>query len=194
MKYFISDLHLGHRSMITKGGRNFKDINKMNDYILYNVFKNVNKGDDFYHAGDLAWDTDSLLKIIEIIRKKKFKFHLILGNHDKVAKQYYNFFESVSNIKDIKINKYPITICHYPMFTWNKSHYNAGLLFGHHHTSTYGFKQIREFELNGKKININCEFNNYEAYTENEILEILKNRPNNWDLIKEKERCIKEKK
>lgn len=168
----------------------------MSDTIIKNMFEDVKKGDDFYFLGDLSWSLDVILEVLEQAKNKNIRFHWILGNHDyKFKKQLekkikqFNKLNTINDILEIKLTDkegkhYPTILCHYPMFTWNKSHYNSFLLFGHHHLHTYKVDDIRRFELNGKKLNVCCEFNNYKAFNELEIIEIMSRRPDNWDLIR----------
>ena len=62
------------------------------------------------------------------------KIHLILGNHDKMSKEVYDCFTNVyEGIKDITVDKQKVTLCHYPMRSWNASFHGAWHLFGHVH-------------------------------------------------------------
>lgn len=195
MKYISSDWHLGHIKTIEYSQRPFSSVDEMNDTILKNIFSTVKKGDDLYFLGDMSWEKDLIDVVLDMAAKRKVRFHWILGNHDnRFAKQYagrikeYSKHNSMHNMLEVKLtdkegNHYPTVLCHFPLFTWNKSHYNSFLLFGHHHATTHGAREVREFELSGKKLNVNCEFFNYYPVNELEIIEIMKTRPNNWDFI-----------
>lgn len=59
--------------------------------------------------------------------------HFILGNHDKP--EVSGFFSSCESLVDTKINGQRVTMCHYAMTTWYKSHRGSYMLFGHSHGS-----------------------------------------------------------
>lgn len=187
-KYFSSDFHLGHEMMIRKKARNFRDTEEMDRYIIYSMVDNIEKGSDFYFLGDLAWHPAGAEFFFREMNRKKINVHWIVGNHDKRVKQYFRKAASVSSIKEIKLydgeNTYPTILCHYPMLTYNKSHYNAFLLFGHHHAHTNGKEEIKAFERSGKRLNVNCEFYGFKPIAEKEVINIMKGRPDNWDLIR----------
>lgn len=195
MKWFSSDWHLGHSKTIELGSRPFKDADEMDNTIIENMFYNVKRGDDFYFLGDLAWNASNIIRVLEVAAKKKIRFHWILGNHDfRFVKQFqgrikqYNQLNSMHDIFEVKLTDeegkhYPTFLSHYPMLTWNKSHYNSFLLFGHHHQKTHKADEIRKYELQGKRLNVCCEFYDYKPVNELEVIEIMSKRPNNWDYI-----------
>lgn len=196
MKYFSSDWHLGHTKVIEMGKRPFKNIDEMNDVIIDNMFVNVNKGDDFYFIGDIGYSAKEAIRVLEVASKKNARFHWILGNHDhRLKKQFqgkikqYCQLNTMHETLEVKLTDkegkhYPAFLCHYPMLTWNKSHYNSFLLFGHHHKYTHKADEIRKFELGGKKLNVCCEFHDYKPLSELDVIDIMGTRPNNWDYIK----------
>ena len=69
------------------------------------------------------------------------------------------------------------------MMTWSRSHYNSWQLFGHHHVNAEGTNFINE-TAQGKMLNVNLEFNNYKMFNENDIVEIMEKKPDNFDLIR----------
>lgn len=181
MKYFSSDWHLGHENVIKFSGRVFESIEKMNEQIITNMISVLRPGDEFYFLGDLAWKSYSLNQFFDKW-PKSIGFHWILGNHDKSWTSFRNRCSSVSDLKKIKINETTVILCHYPMLTWDKSHYNSWMLFGHHHKNSHGTKDL-ETLARGKMLNVNVEFNNFMPYSEEEVAKIMANKPNNWDFI-----------
>jgi calcineurin-like phosphoesterase family protein len=186
MKLFTSDLHINHKNMILHNGRSeFKSVDEMNDLILSNLYKKVKPGDDLYVLGDLLLGngTESSELLLDILNKSKVKFYFIIGNHDKINENFRRLCTSISYLKEIKIGGNNTTLCHYPLLEWNKSHYNSFLLHGHIHKFSHSLKGFKKFPL-GKVLNVNVEFHNYEPWTEEEVIEYMKNRPDNWDYIK----------
>lgn len=185
MKYFSSDWHLGHAKTIEFSNRPFKDVEEMDKVICANMIGPLKDGDEFYFLGDMARDVASASKFFNQL-PKHVKFFWILGNHERPAGQFKHRCVQQVPMKEIKIqSKYPVTLCHYPMITWNKSHYGAWQLFGHHHISSHGTNQLHKFVV-GKQLNVNCEMHDYKPWSEDEIIEKMKTLPDNWDLIRDK--------
>lgn len=180
-KWFISDLHLSHKLMIKLGYRKFASIEEMNKTIMENIYSSVKKGDDLYILGDLSWNKHVLYKFFDNM-PKGVRIHLILGNHDKLYNLYDIYCESVSHIKKIKLAGNTVVMCHYPMTTWDKSHYNSWHLYGHHHINGHGTDKLDE-KMKGKSINVNLEFHDFKPWSEEEIIEKMNSLPDNWDLI-----------
>ena len=107
----------------------------------------------------------------------------MLGNHEKGWEQHKRFCSSIERLDSTTINGNHVVMCHYPMITWDRSHFNAWQLFGHHHNKSYGFKEIVEKSI-GKTLNVNIEFHDYKPWSEEEIIEYMNTRPDNWDLIR----------
>lgn len=137
MTYFTADLHLGHENIITHCDRPFASVEEMNKTLIENWNSRVTDRDDIYIVGDLAYrSAESVKNYLKNLRGKK---HLIVGNHDKTWMKDVDlgrYFESVSDIKEIKLDGLHITLCHYPMMCWNKSQYGAYLIHGHIHNDT----------------------------------------------------------
>jgi len=54
MIYFTSDLHLGHRGIITMRDRPFADVSEMNRTLITNFNSAVHRDDTVYILGNLA--------------------------------------------------------------------------------------------------------------------------------------------
>ncbi len=180
------------------GPRPFKDVKEMNDTIIENMTMIPKRGDILYFLGDFGWDEKAIFEMIAKLSKKKIRLIWILGNHDNryekkylpIIKQYnklnamYSMFETKLTDEDGK--HYSVVLNHFPMYTWNRSHYNSFQLYGHHHKSTWRHDEIAEFEKKGKRLNVCCEFHDYKPVSEIEVINIMKGRPNNWDFIDRK--------
>jgi calcineurin-like phosphoesterase family protein len=182
MKWFSSDWHLGHDNVMKFSERPFENIDDMNEKIISNMLSVVNQGDELYFLGDLAWRVYALNKFFDRW-PKRVNFHWILGNHDKSWQSFKNRCTSVSEMKKTHIGNNTVILCHYPMLTWDKSHYNSWMLFGHHHRNSHGTIEVEKLTT-GKMLNINLEFNNFMPYSEDQIATIMAEKDNNWDLIK----------
>jgi len=84
MKYFISDLHLGHNYILKHDDRPFKDLNTMENEFVKRINSNVHQNDYLYIIGDIAFRVNQINKIDNFISRLNCKnIILILGNHDK---------------------------------------------------------------------------------------------------------------
>lgn len=176
--FFASDFHLGQRFFIHKGLRNFSSIEEMNEIIIDRAWS-LPIGSNLYFAGDIGHDKDTLQDFF--CRKPKgIHFHWILGNHDRTIqyKRWANYCESISDIKDIKINDIRLSICHFPMISWNKSHYGSWHIHGHLHTNSSNI-------VRGKAMNVCVDVNDFKMISFDEVVAYMKTREDNWDLIKE---------
>lgn len=136
--FFTSDTHFGHSKNIEYSERPFKTIEEHDEALISNWNKVVGKGDKIYHLGDFCFYRN-VKDIEKLIRRLNGQIHFVEGNHDYKMKQVYSMFQSVSQIKEIKV-KVPnqthpqkIVLCHYPMESWNCRHYGAYQLHGHCH-------------------------------------------------------------
>lgn len=179
MNWFTADFHLGHKNIIKYCNRPFKTVYEMDDYILDLLEKMTNPNDVLYFLGDLTFKKE----LAELFFKRfdYLEIHFIIGNHDStnVIKEARNYCASISQIKDIKIESQPITLCHYAMRVWNKSHFNSWQLYAHSHG---------RLEPNGKQYDVGVDNNQYIPRSFGEIKEIMKTRPDNVNYIYPKER------
>ncbi len=176
----MSDWHPFHQNIITNCNRPYVDVMEMNQKILKLYFDTVNPGDTVYFLGDFAFryskNRNLLADILQRITKH-VNCHMILGNHDKDLRiVYQQYFASISQIKEIKIQKQKIILCHYPMHSFNPSHQNAWQLYGHHHYDS-------NTEILGKRYNVSLEANNYSLVSFSQLKHIMQTRMNNWDFI-----------
>ena len=160
--YFTSDNHFFHQKILEYCNRPFSSIEEMNTELIKRYNSVVKNNDTVYFLGDFAF-TKNVDDIINILKQLKGKKHFICGNHDKIMlddnirKQFVSFTES--NIKEILIEqKYPptnlginhkqfITLCHYPMLSWNKAHYGSWNLFGHEHGNLKQYENNQQLDV-----------------------------------------------
>lgn len=84
MRYFTSDLHIGHLNILKLGdGRDFRDISHMHAAIIKNFWETMTHEDELYLLGDIAMGNfeDSLKVVSSLPGSPKF---LVPGNHDKI--------------------------------------------------------------------------------------------------------------
>lgn len=169
--WFLSDTHFDHDNLIKHGARKgFINSSEADDCMADNIRKKVKQGDMVYFVGDFAmWHHD------DIFQGYKFpgNWCILRGNHDKGWKAKAQY----PTIKDIMIEDQKITLCHYPMYSFNCSHWNAWQIYGHHHTDVSHI-------VTGKRMNVCVDLHNFSPVSWEQVKEYMKNRPDNWDLIK----------
>ena len=131
--YFTADLHLGHQGIIDHCYRPFTSVEEMDNTIIDNINHVVKPKDALWVLGDFSLRSFSHVQAYRD-RIKCSTVHLVRGNHDGLTvTQYKTLFTSVSELKEIKVEQQRITLCHYAMRRWNKSHLGSWHLYGHSH-------------------------------------------------------------
>ena len=80
MKFYISDLHLGHENVLLHDNRPFQNIEEMHHQMITRWNKVVSQTDEVYILGDFAWKNAIGDEVLSQLCGRKF---LVLGNHDK---------------------------------------------------------------------------------------------------------------
>lgn len=125
--FVTADTHFGHRSIIKSVGRPFGSVEEMDRELIERWNAKVPKEARVYHLGDFALCPRR--RALEIFQQLNGVIYLILGNHDKVFRKLgvrHYFADGYWETNGM-------TLCHYPMLTWNKKHYGAWHLHGHSH-------------------------------------------------------------
>lgn len=107
----------------------------------------------------------------------------IKGNHEpKNIKNYKNNkIVWMGDKKDIKIHDQKVTLTHFPMSSWECSHYGAWHLFGHYHNLEK--TQFLYRMSPGKKLNVNWQFNDFKFWEWEQVKIFMATQKNNWDLL-----------
>lgn len=166
MIYYTSDLHLGHTNIIKMCHRPFANVDEMNAALITNWNVRVTNSDTVYICGDLMFRSATDPELF--LRQLRGKKHLVVGNHDgswmkKIELPHY--FESVENLKVFSNGKYKITLCHYPMMSFEGKY----LIHGHIHNNkndTY-WRLLRTMD---NALNASVEINGYTPVTFDELV------------------------
>lgn len=160
MKFYISDLHFGHKNAITFDNRPFSNVDEMDNSLIHLWNSKVQDEDEVYIIGDFAYhNTKPEEWYLEQLKGRK---NLIIGNHDNrllkndTAMQY---FERVDKMMHVMDGKNHICLCHFPIAEWNGYHHGSYHIYGHIHGSTneaFRFMKTRE-----RAYNAGCMINNY---------------------------------
>lgn len=149
MIYFTSDLHLGHRGIITMQERPFDTVEDMNRTLLTNYNAVVSKEDTVYILGDICHHLQ-VEAANEIINRMNGRKYLLIGNHDK--KYDPNLFIEIKDFMTVSLNGVYFALMHYPMLSWPKKSRGSIQLHGHIHArKEYNIKNrddgIRRFDV-----------------------------------------------
>lgn len=169
MIYFIADTHFGHGNIIRSCGRPFACVDEMNEALISNWNERVKLTDSVYIIGDMFFRRREPECILKRLRGKK---HLIVGNHDadwmkKVDTDKY--FRSVNQLLEVSDGAHAITLCHYPLLTWNREK-RSFMIHGHiHNTTDLDFWPLLVSREN--VLNADVDINGFKPVTLKELLE-----------------------
>ena len=177
MKYYISDLHFGHRNILDFEQRPFSSVEEMDVEYIRRWNNKIKKGDEIYILGDLSFYKGE--KTNEILKQLNGQKFLIEGNHDNMylsdKKFDRNLFIWIKDYEGIKDEGDYIVLFHYPIQVWNRQHYESLHFYGHIH-SNKGTMHPMKYEIpNSYNVGIDIL---QEPMTKKEILNFYKERRN----------------
>lgn len=138
MKYYISDLHFGHRNILEFENRPFNTVEEMTEEYIKRWNSKIKKGDEVYILGDLSFYKGK--ETTEIIKRLNGMKFLIKGNHDNMFLADKEFDQSlfvwVRDYEVVKDNGDYIVLFHYPIQVWDRQHHGSLHFYGHVHSNT----------------------------------------------------------
>lgn len=172
--FFTSDIHLFHVNILKfeSVSRPFETLDEMHNVIIERWNDKVAANDEVFILGDVSFG--KLGATVDVLNKLKGTKTLVLGNHDIKLKKEQEFIDcfkgGVFDLLERKFNGKYYIMCHYPMLSWNKSHYGSINLFGHLHSSWKG---------NKNQINVGMDCHNLCPISIDEIPSLLESLPEN---------------
>ena len=180
MRWFTSDLHIGHNNILRYCDRPFKDMDEMIAYMIKDWNDKVKPEDTVYLMGDVALNHNRAFGFIKLVTGTKI---LVMGNHDSCwhksnKKQLYldNGFSEVwkdtkitlSDGKSVRLNHFPYRDSlaeQYDKRYLEHRPINVGdyLLHGHMHN---------KYLKSGRTMDVGYE-HKLSLYTEQEVIDIL---------------------
>jgi calcineurin-like phosphoesterase family protein len=172
--WFSADYHLSHKNIIKYCDRPFKDIEEMDKTILNNLEDSVKSKDILYYLGDLTFKLNVAQAFFNEF--EDIEIHYIIGNHDneEVLNTVKKYCKSIAALMDINIKEISITLCHYAMRVWNKSHLNAWQLYGHSHANLLPI---------GKQYDVGVDNNNFFPVSFKYLKDYMNQQPDNLNFI-----------
>ncbi len=132
MKYYISDLHIGHTNVIRYDNRPFENVEEMNKMLVRNWNSVINSTDEVYVLGDFAWKNALGVEVLKQLKGRKF---LIKGNHDKINEKMEKYFEWIKDYAVIYDKQTKVVLFHYPIANWDGQYRGSVHLYGHIHNT-----------------------------------------------------------
>lgn len=173
MEYFTADWHLSHNNILKYCNRPFSNVRDMDTTIFENAFSRLKSGDLLYYLGDLSFDKAVSYEFFNRMSSRNVQVHFIYGNHDyKVKKIIDEKSVWTGDFKSIKVKNRNISLMHYQMRVWPKSHFNSWHLYGHSHG---GLDNV------GKMWDVGVDCNNFEILSFDEVEAIMAIRPDNFN-------------
>jgi len=134
--YFTADPHFGHQNIIRYCGRPFASAEEMDRVLLQRINAVVQPTDTLYILGDFCLGVPDRLQAAKWYREQIAcrQVHLIWGNHDPSEDaEFAALFSSTAHLLNLRFAGQRLTLCHYAMRAWDKSHHGAWQLYGHTH-------------------------------------------------------------
>lgn len=187
MRYYISDLHFYHESLLSKMDcRGFSSCEEMHEYMIQRWNAKVRPQDEVVLLGDVSMERGK--KTSELLEKLNGKLYLIVGNHDMYLKDRRfdaSRFEWIKQYEELYDNKKKVILSHYPVFCYNgqyrrdkEGNPKTYMLYGHVHdtqdeilvnefiqrtsqTLHYDLAQKQDLPIPCQMINCFCMFSDY---------------------------------
>jgi calcineurin-like phosphoesterase family protein len=195
--FFTSDHHFGHSNIIKYTKRPFQDVYHMDETMILRWNETVDDEDVVWHLGDFTLaDLDIFLLIVGRLNGR---INIVPGGHDW---RWMGAYKDVMRVDGFRIpgteetylypplhsltlerkgkKELPIVMCHYPMLSWDRSHYGSIHLHGHvHNTWRNVYSQSNDTQLppdqdRGVRINLSVENWDYRPVSLEKILDIAK--------------------
>ncbi len=130
--FYIADMHIAHKNILSYDNRPFFDTNDMTETMIRNWNDRVAANDNVYILGDMFWKNSGA---VDILRKLNGIKYLIKGNHDDINDEMKNAFVWIKDYAEIADNDRHIVLCHYPIPCFRNHYYGWYHLYGHVHSS-----------------------------------------------------------
>ena len=170
MIYYTADLHLNHQAVIRYCNRPFETVEEMNETIVSNWNKTVNKNDDVYIVGDVIFKLKSDMPLY--LDRMNGTKHLITGNHDKQTlkkKQFTEQFASIDEYLVIDDQNRKVVLFHYPIIEWDGCFRGAYHIYGHIHNSNNTANMVMKTIPNA--FNAGVDLNDFSPQTLSQLIE-----------------------
>ena len=175
MKFFTSDLHLGHKRICEFTNRKLVTSQEEHDEWLIELWNSqVPAGSMVYILGDVSFG--KLKQTKEILTKLNGQIIIVKGNHDRtedlIELETQGYIAKWYQYKEIQIGENTAVLFHFPISSWHKQHYGSWHLHGHSHGSFQGQGKILDVGIDSA-YNI---FGEHKFFTEGDIAAIMQQK------------------
>lgn len=198
MRYYISDLHFYHESLLTKmDKRGFSSCEEMHEYMVRKWNEKVTDRDEVVILGDVSMARGKLTS--DLLNRLNGRLDLVVGNHDSYLQDRRfdaSRFEWIKPYAELREHKKKIIVSHYPVFCYNGQYRRDSegspktyMLYGHVHDTqdellvNEFIRQTREMLHRNagtddpalipcQMINCFCMFSDYTPLTLEEWIEV----------------------
>ena len=166
--YFTADTHFGHANILRFCDRPFASVQEMDATMIRKWNAKVHNNDTVFILGDMFFRSTNVEEVLGQLKGKK---RLIVGNHDtfwmrKVS--LVKYFESVDSLLEISDGQHGLTLCHYPMLSWNHQR-RTYMIHGHiHNDTTMDFWPL--IAARERVLNAGADINRFEPVSFDELL------------------------
>ena len=178
MIWFTADHHFGHENIIKYCNRPFKNANHMNEIMVERWNERVKPNDTVYYLGDFTLGNAS--QFMRYASRLNGQIYFVYGGHDKrwwniemdddLSRTLVRLQERIVYLKQPE----RIVLCHYPLLSWEGSHYGSLHLHGHCHgtigiTNLSGDIQLPPGEKRGVRVDVGVDCWNFAPVNLGEI-------------------------
>lgn len=168
MDYYISDLHLGHKNIISLCQRPFSCVEEMDEYFMQEWNKTVHRNDRVYILGDFMFKSTKTPEYY--LERLKGEKHLLIGNHDKswmTKTDVAKYFKSVEWMTVVNTGKGKATLCHFPLFDFVGEY----MIHGHIHAKANKLEYWNVLKNMDTALNAGADINGYKPVLIDELIE-----------------------
>lgn len=174
--WFTADNHFGHANIIEYCNRPFSSVEEMDELMIEAWNALVGKKDEVWHLGDFCLgDMDVAFKYL---KRLNGRVRLVPGGHDeKWIKKVVMPRED--RLVIVKFVGKTYTLCHYPMLSWEQSHYGRHHFHGHTHgtigrMSPSSDKKFPPGQKAGYRVDVGVDCWNYAPVSLDELLSAIR--------------------
>lgn len=183
MIWVTSDHHLGHINIIKYTERPFEALKEMDDELVRRWNGRVKPKDSVYHLGDFTLGGVNVAR--SYFSRLNGKIYVVPGGHDRrwVKTKEYLYSKDyivtvLPQLYELKYQKRRFVLCHYPMRSWEGSHYGSIHLHGHCH-GTIGLldessdTQLPPDQKRGKRLDVSVDCWDFYPITIHQVMDVM---------------------
>lgn len=185
--WFTSDEHYGHNNIIEYSKRPFRDVDHMQDELIYRHNHVVKPSDFVWHLGDFSLKIGSVFEVLHQLNGIHF---LIMGNHDRChpcqknhedwRKVYLQYFASVDESFMLAMGPAGATLLHHMPYRsdgpkeekhakYRPKDEGGWLLHGHVH---------EQWKIKDKMINVGVDQWDFAPVSTDELMALMERNGN----------------